>query len=156
MYLLFLAGPGHLHEIAASVFSRSPLGRANTFSFLFLGSIPRLSLKRFSYFTLFLKRYEAFPLFLSFLSFLLLLSCASQTSRTDMVSSRFPPLYHHTFSSTLSHLIPARLFVTFSHTALSTIMVGNLFFGFFPYFTLPFQLSHVYICLEWAHSQFCF
>ena len=34
--VFFPAGPGPLHEIAVSAFSRSPLGRANTFSFLFL------------------------------------------------------------------------------------------------------------------------
>ena len=32
----FLADPGPLHEIAVSAFSRSPLGRENTFSFLIL------------------------------------------------------------------------------------------------------------------------
>ena len=37
----FLAGPGPLHEIAVSAFSRSPLGRENTFSFLFLLLTPR-------------------------------------------------------------------------------------------------------------------
>ena len=37
--IFFLAGPGNLHEIAVSAFSRSPSGRANTFSFL----TPRIS-----------------------------------------------------------------------------------------------------------------
>ena len=41
---VFLADPGPLHEIADSVFWRSPLGRPNTFSFLSLRSIPRVSL----------------------------------------------------------------------------------------------------------------
>ena len=40
----FLVGPGPLHKIAASVFSRSPLRRANTFSFQYLPSTPRISL----------------------------------------------------------------------------------------------------------------
>ena len=40
----FLVGPGPLHEIAFSAFSRSPLGRANTFSFQYLPSTPRISL----------------------------------------------------------------------------------------------------------------
>ena len=44
VYLFFLAGPCPLHEIAVSAFSRSPLGRANTFSFLFLLLTPRKSL----------------------------------------------------------------------------------------------------------------
>ena len=51
---LFLAGPGPLHEIAVSGFSRSLLGRANTFSFLFLLLTSRKSLKSSSSFTLFL------------------------------------------------------------------------------------------------------
>ena len=41
----------------------------------------------------------------------------------DSTSSRSPPKSFHIFSTTLSHLIPARPFVTFSHTALSA-MVG--------------------------------
>ena len=49
----FMAGPGHPHQIAVSAFSQSPLGRANTCSFLYLLSIPRISLKCFSDFTLF-------------------------------------------------------------------------------------------------------
>lgn len=41
-----------------------------------------------------------------------------------------PPIFIHTFSTTLSHLVPARPFVTFSHTALlATSMTGSLFFG---------------------------
>ena len=39
----FLTGPGPLHEIVVSTFSRSPLGRANTLSFLFLLLTPGLN-----------------------------------------------------------------------------------------------------------------
>ena len=115
----FLAGPGHLHESAVSAFSRSPMGRANTFSFLFLLSISRIPLKCFSDPTLFrsVSLYSASALY--FPNF-----------QADITSSRFPPMYtsFHTFSTTLSHHIPACPFVTFSLTALST-MAGNLFFG---------------------------
>ena len=71
----FLAGPGPLHEIAVSAFLRSPLGRANSFSFLFLLLIPRKSLSVSPLSPCFLAL--AFPLFLYFL---LLLSCTPQTS----------------------------------------------------------------------------
>ena len=39
-YPFFLAGPGPQHEIAVSAFSRSPLGRVDTFSFLYLSFNP--------------------------------------------------------------------------------------------------------------------
>ena len=54
----------------------------------------------------------AFP-FLVF--FLLLLSCTRQTSLIDGTSSWSPPESFHVFWTTLSHLIPARTFVVFSH-----------------------------------------
>ena len=101
VYLFFLAGPGPLPDLAVSAFSRSPLGRANTSSFLSLLLTRRISLK----------------------------SCTVQTSRwTAAACSSFPPISVHTFSTTLSHLSPARPFATFSHTALSG-MAGNLFLG---------------------------
>ena len=40
----FWSGPGTPHEIVFSAFSRGPLGRANTFSFLFLLLTPRIPL----------------------------------------------------------------------------------------------------------------
>ena len=39
---VFLVVPGPLHEIAASAFSRSPLGRADTFTFQYIPSTPRI------------------------------------------------------------------------------------------------------------------
>ena len=54
--------------------------------------------------------------------------CIRDSLCTVRISSWFPPVSFHTFSTTLYHLIPARPFVTFSHTALSA-MAGNLFFG---------------------------
>ena len=65
VYLFFLAGPGRLREIAVSAFSRSPLGRANTFSFLSLRSIPRISLNVLPIPPCFLALLIAFPLFIS-------------------------------------------------------------------------------------------
>ena len=65
----------------------------------------------------------------------LLLSCYHQTSvQTVRTPCWFPPKSFHIFSSSLSHLIPARLFVIFSHTASSTMARINLFSGTF--FTL--------------------
>ena len=99
----FLAGPGSLHKIAVSAFSRSPLGRANTFSFLFLLLTPRKSLKCSSSFTLFLRvRSLSLVSVLSFPSVLY-----SPNFSMNSISSWFPPISFHTFSTTLSHLIPA-------------------------------------------------
>ena len=119
----FLAGPCPLHEIAVSAFSRSPLGRANTFSFLFLLLTPPKSLKCSASFTLFLS--ANFSL-ISTLSFTSVLYPANFSM--DSVYSWFPPISFHTFSITLSHLIPARPFVIFFHTAISA-MAGNLSFS---------------------------
>ena len=70
----FLAGPGPIHEIAVSAFSRSPLGRAHTFSFLLLPVTPHKSLSAPPPLPRFLAL--AFSLFLSCI---LLLSCTPQT-----------------------------------------------------------------------------
>ena len=141
----FLAGPGPLHEIAVSAFLRSPLGRANTFSFLFLFLTLRQSLKwnisSLSPWILAL----AFPLIYIF-SFTSVLHPANFSM--DSISSWFAPIFFRTFSTTLSHLTPARPFVTFSHTALSP-MPGNLFFWHIPYFlTSLFDF-------KWVRSQVC-
>ena len=108
---LFLAGPGLLPEIAASAFSRNTLGCANTFSFLALALTPPIFASVPPLSPCFLALEFSFPQ-----SFLLLLSCAPQNFSMNSVSC-FPPTSFHTFSTTLSHLIPARPFVTFSHTA---------------------------------------
>ena len=138
--LFSLPGPGHLHEITVSAFSRRPLGRANTFSFLSLRSISRVSLKCFSDFTLFL---SASLFLLAMLS-----SYCALYFPADIISSWFPPTSFHTLSRTLSHLTPARPSVSFSHTAIST-MAGNPFLGMFLYyFMLPFQLYLLSVCLD--------
>ena len=55
---------------------------------------------------------------------------------------------------TLSHLVPACLFVTCSHTALS--YSWQPLFWQVPSFILPFQLSNISrsICFKWVHSLF--
>ena len=88
----FLAGPGYLLEIAVAAFSRSPLGCANTLSFLLLRPISRTSLKCFFF------RFHL--LFLSAnLSLLPTLSCASALYlphfSVDITSSWFLPLSFH-------------------------------------------------------------
>ena len=149
----FLAVPDHFRKIAVSTFSRSPSGRANTFSFLRLRLNPRMFL--------FGKCLSGFTLSLSAsLSLLSILSSASAlylpNFSTDITSSLFPPVPFHTFSTTLSHLIPARHLVTFPHTAVST-MAGNFFFGMFLllYCRFNFIMSLFSICLECVHSRFC-
>ena len=129
---LFLAGPGHLNEIAVSAFSRSPLGDANAFSFLALRLIPRISLERFSDFTLFLS------------ASLSLLSIRPSTSAlhlpnfsTDITSSWLPPA-----AFILSRLRYPTLFqlalLLLSSTDLSTT-AGNLFFCMFLTFYRHFN-----------------
>ena len=71
----FLADPGPLHEIAVRAFSRSPLGRADTFSILVLLLTPHKSLRDPPPSPCFVAL--AFPLFILFI---LLLSCTPQTS----------------------------------------------------------------------------
>ena len=130
IYFFFLVGPGPLHEIAVSAFSCSPLGRVNTFSFQYLPSTPRMC---FSSFTLFLSAILSFS---SILFFTLVLYPPNFS--IDSVFSWSPPNSVHILSTTLSHLIPARPFVVFSHTAIST-MAGNLFSGTFLTFYCQFN-----------------
>ena len=50
--------------------------------------------------------------------------------KTEDISSWFPLISFHTFSTTLSQIVPAHPLVTFSHTCTArSAMVGNLFFG---------------------------
>ena len=89
----FLAGPGPLPETAVSTFSRIPMGRANTFSFLFLLLTPRISLEVFLLFHLFLSLACPF-----FPPFLLLLYITPQTSLwTTLESAALPPRHFHVY-----------------------------------------------------------
>ena len=75
IFFFFLVGPGPLHEIAVSTFSRSPFGRAATLSFQYLPSTPRTYLSVSPLSLCFLALAFAF-----LLSFLLLLSCTAKVS----------------------------------------------------------------------------
>ena len=130
---IFLAGPGPLHEIAVSAFSRSPLGRANTFSFLFLLLTPRKSLKCCSSFTLFLSASVSNMYMLSFSSVLY-----PANFSMDIISSWFLPISFQTFSTTLSHLYSISPFCYF-------LSYSPISYGWQPLF---WQLSHVSICLQ--------
>ena len=125
--IFYLVGPGPPHEIAVSAFSRSPLGRADTFSFQYIPSNPYIC-ECFSSFTLFLSACLCLSSILFFTSIL-----RPPNFCVDSTSSSPPPISFHIFSTTLSHLIRARPYVLFSRTASST-MAGNLFSGIF--FTL--------------------
>ena len=70
-----LVGPGPLHKIAVSAFSRSPSGRADTFSFQYLPQPPHVS-KCFSFFTLFLSASLSLSSIVHFAS----VSCTRQIS----------------------------------------------------------------------------
>ena len=144
----FLAGPGPLHEIVVSAFSRSRLGRANTFQFLFLLLTPRKSLKCFSSFILFFSASLSLNSILYFTSVLY-----PANFSMDSISSWFPPISFHTFSTTLSHPIPARPSVTFSHTARPP-MAGSLFSGMFltlyRHFSVRGAIFGIFQGLSWA------
>ena len=144
VYLFFLVGPGPLHEIAVSAFSRSPFGRATAFSFkCIFPEPPYISLACFSSFTLFLSANIS-------LAFFFFYFCLYPPNFSiDSISSWSPRNSFHVFSTTLSHLIPARPFVFFSHIALSG-MACNSFLAYS--FILLGQLSHVSFCLKWVYS----
>ena len=119
--------------MAVSACSCSPLGRANTFSFLFLPLPPRLSLfvPPLSPYLLAL----AFPLFLPFLFFSILYP-PKFYGQEVLVSSYILPYF-------LDYAIPS--YVTLSQTALSA-MAGNLVFRMFPtlYCKYNFLTSHLF------------
>ena len=124
IFSFFLAGPGPLHEIAVPAFSRTPLGRANRFHSCFfsqppvnLFSVPHLS-------PCFLAL--SFPLFL--IAFFTSVLYPPNISMGSIPSWDSSYISFHIFSTTLSHLSPARPFVIFSHKARSAL-ADNLFFG---------------------------
>ena len=143
-----LAGPGPLHEIAVSAFSRSPLGREHTSSFLFLQLTPRKSLECSSSFTL------LHSASLSLISIFSFLSCTPQTSLWTvyifLVSSNILPYF-------LDYAIPPYSSSPFCYLLpYSPISYGwQPLFWHVLYYILSFQLSHVPICFKWVHSQFC-
>ena len=131
----------YLLESAVSTFSRSPSGRADTFSFLFLPSIPRICMSMYSSdATLF--RSASFSL----------LSIHSSTSamyfpnlQVDITSFWFPPILFHTFS--INYAIPPFSSSSFSNLLpYSSIDSGRQpLFWRGPHFILQFQLPHIYI-----------
>ena len=139
--VFFLAGPGLPRKIAISACSRSPLARANTFSLLSLLSVPCITSKCYSDFTLVLSASLALTSIISSTSVVYLPHFS-----TDTISFWFRPVSFHTLSTTLFYLIPAHPFVNFSRPALSAV-AGNLFFGMCFYSILSFQLCRVSICL---------
>ena len=146
--LFFVADPGPLPEIAVSAFSRSLLGRAIIFSFLYFLLTPRIL-------RIYLSVLPLSPCFLALvflfsLSFLLVVSCNPKTS-----------LWTYFFldsSCTLPYMdcaipsYPRSPFLYFFHITLSA-MAGTLLL-LVPYFLFPSQLAHVLICVNRAHSQF--
>ena len=145
----FLAGPGHLHEVSISaLFSRiNPLGSCK-YVFIYIPGLTSCQVclyycsKCFSDPTLFLSANLSLLSILSSTSALYL----SNFSADITSSSRFPSISFHVFSYLLSHLIPARPFVTFSHTALSNKYGCQPLSWHAPYILLSILLSHVSIC----------
>ena len=137
-----LAGPGPLHEIAVSGFSGNPLGRANTVSLISLHLTPRISLRVSPNSPCFLS--VSLSLVSDVRSFGSVLGLPN--SSADIISCEFPSVPFRTFSTALSHLLPARAFVAFSHTAPS-IVAGNLFFGTFLEFLSCIAFFSTFSCL---------
>ena len=132
----FLGGPGPLHEIAVSAFSRNPLGRAFTFSFQSFQLTPCVSL-------LFGLMSSSFALFLSasvsLQSFHSYLSCTPLTSLWTLFL--------------LDDGMPAHPFVNF-------LSYSPISFGWQPRFwhvpfMSSFQLCHASFCLKLVRFQFC-
>ena len=124
-WLTLLAGPGPLHENEVAAFSRSPLGRANTFSFPSLLVTPRISLNV----------PPCSPSFLA-LDFTRLLSPIKRLACTPQACLWTGPLLGFFLGPSRSvrlrypNLTLARPFVAFSRTALSAV-ADNLFLGVF-------------------------
>ena len=143
----FLAGPGPLHEIAVTAFSRSPLGRANTFSFLFLLLTPRKSLECSSPFTLFLiaslSRISIFY-FTSVLYPQTSLWTASLLGFLLYPSMLYRLRYPTLFQLALLLLSPIQPYQLWLATSFSVYSYCICHFNFLKY-----------ICFKWAHSQCC-
>ena len=146
--IFFLASSAPLHEIAVSFFFLR--SRANTLPFLSLRLTPRLSLECFSDFILFLSLVVPF-----FLCFLLLLSCTSQSS--PWTASPLGFLLRISFSNFRDYAIPPCSSSPFCcFLPYSSINHGwQPRFRHVPYFILPFQLSHIPVCIKWVYSPFC-
>ena len=124
----FLAGPGPRHEIAVSAFWRSPLGRANTFSFLFLILTPRKSLLSVIS-KVFLLHFVSYPLTFAFLrSFLLFLSCTPQTSLWTVSLLGFLLYVSVPFRLRYPTYSSSRPFGTLSRTAASSMEYRNILY----------------------------
>ena len=136
VYLFLLSGRSSSPKrTSVSTFARSPVGRTSASSFQSLLVISRIYLNIFSLPPYFLTL--AFPLF----------CCPSITSVSNplncsmlRISSWLPPISFGALSTTLSHLIPARPFVTFSRTAILAI-ARKLFFGFLLTVRTPIAIS---------------
>ena len=136
---------------SVSAFSRSPLGRACTFSFQYLPSTPCMSLRVASLSPYFLAL--VFPFLLFRIIYFAYVLYPPNFSIDSTASSWSPPKSFHIFSITLSHLIPARPFVIFSYAVLSTIYGWQpLFWHIFYFIKLSSQLYHVSMCLDWVQS----
>ena len=121
----FCARPGPLREKAFSTFSRSPFWAAqNKFPFLCL-------LLTTVYLNAFPRSPSFLALALNFYPFFYL--CLVPPKRLyghGQYLFLFPPRPFQNFPTTLSHVIPPRRFVSFSHTVPSAI-AGNLILGMF-------------------------
>ena len=130
---LLLVGPGPLHDIAVSAFSRSPLGRADTFLFQFLLSTPRISLSDSPLSLFFLVL--AFPFYYLFYICLVPAKLRYRQYQVPLLGS---PLHPSIF---LDYVIPSYSSSPYCHF-LSYSIINNgchLFSGVF--FTLYFHFN---------------
>ena len=147
----FLASPGPLHENAVSAFSRSPLDRANTFSFLSVILAPRTSLNvlRTSRCLLALASLSL-SCIISFASVLYLANLSIMDSTSSLVTSWLRPYF---FDYAITPYSSSPFFAAL--TSNPSAIAGNLFFGMFPTLYCHFNFLMSLLIFQWLHSQFC-
>ena len=125
--------------------TRGPSGRATTFSFRSLASAPRTSLNILPHSTSSLSASLSLAPILCFGSVLYPPKFAYIYGQY-IFSDAMPRRSFHIFSTALSRLIPARVIVAFSHTALSAIVAGSLcFFLYVSHLSCHSTLSRLHL-----------
>ena len=136
-----------------SALSRSPLGRANTFSFLSDTLAPRLSASVPPLSPCLLTL--AFPLLLSFLLLVSLVPRKLLHGQCLCLVSSYILPYFLDYATPPYSSSPFCYFLPYPPINYGCQPL-YLFFWHIPCFLLPFQLSLVSICSMWVRSQFCF
>ena len=152
---LFLVGPGPLHEIAVSAFSRSLLGHANAFSFQYLPSTLHICFKCFSSFTLFLSASLSLPAKLLYGQYLLINPSMFSRPRYpilfQLALSLFSPIQPYQLwlaTSFLAYSLPHTPLSTFSRLSLfyvGTFLVMLLILHYYASYRGGIKVLHMYV-----------